>query len=542
MKIKTKAFLTKGNAPWETSLAARSLDAVYDLAVIGGGVNGCGIARDAAGRGASVVLFEQGDLAGATSSASTKLIHGGLRYLEHYEFRLVREALMEREVLWSIAPHIIRPLRFVLPHHAGLRPAWLLRLGLFLYDHLGGRKLLPATRTLDLTRDPAGAPLRPDFTRAFEYSDCWVEDSRLVVLNALDAAERGADIRPGFRVLSAERGPDYWTVEVERTEDGARETVRARVLVNAAGPWVHQVLANIVRANEEANVRLVQGSHIVVRRLFEHDRAYIFQNADGRIIFAIPYERDFTLIGTTDRDYRGAPDKVAASEEEIAYLCTAASEYLKKPVTPADVVWTYSGVRPLYDDGASKAQEATRDYVLELDAAEGKPAILSVFGGKITTYRRLADHAIQKLKDYLPGADKPSWTGETPLPGGDFAVTDQPRVVAQVLRAYPFLDSGLARRLVVAYGTRALRLLGGARIADDLGRVFGADLTEAEVLYLMREEWARTAADILWRRSKLGLRFSADEARALDAYMHAVGNGLGNGRGTGIATASGSAA
>jgi glycerol-3-phosphate dehydrogenase len=507
------------------SLAARSLDAVYDLAVIGGGVNGCGIARDAAGRGASVVLFEQGDLAGATSSASTKLIHGGLRYLEHYEFRLVREALMEREVLWSIAPHIIRPLRFVLPHHAGLRPAWLLRLGLFLYDHLGGRKLLPPTRTLDLASDPAGGPLRSDFTRAFEYSDCWVEDSRLVVLNALDAAERGADIRPGFRVISADRGSEYWTVDVERTEDGARETVRARVLVNAAGPWVHQVLAKIARTDEPAGVRLVQGSHIVVRRLFEHDRAYIFQNADGRIIFAIPYEHDFTLIGTTDRDYQGAPDKVAASTDEIAYLCAAASEYLKRPVAPADVVWTYSGVRPLYDDGASKAQEATRDYVLELDAAEGKPAILSVFGGKITTYRRLAEHAIQKLKDHLPGAEKPSWTGETPLPGGDFAVTDQSRVVAQVLRAYPFLEAGLARRLVVAYGTRALRLLGGARSADDLGRVFGADLTEAEVLYLMREEWARTAADVLWRRSKLGLRFSGDEIQALDAYMHAAGNG-----------------
>ncbi|MFK8252619.1 glycerol-3-phosphate dehydrogenase [Ancylobacter terrae] len=501
---------------------AIGLDPVYDLAIIGGGVNGCGIARDAAGRGASVVLLEQGDLAGATSSASTKLIHGGLRYLEHYEFRLVREALMEREVLWAMAPHIIRPLRFVLPHHAGLRPAWLLRLGLFLYDHLGGRKLLPATRTVDLTQDVTGRPLRADYRRGFEYSDCWVEDSRLVVLNALDAAERGADIRPRSRVVSAERGADHWRLDVENMEGRGRETIRARALVNAAGPWVHEVLSRIVRANEPASVRLVQGSHIVVRKLYDHDRAYIFQNGDGRIVFAIPYEHDFTLIGTTDRDYKGAPHEVAASTEEIAYLCAAASEYFRSPVAPADVVWTYSGVRPLYDDGASKAQEATRDYVLELDDGEAgapRPALLSVFGGKITTYRRLAEHAIEKLKGHLDAAAKPAWTGGAGLPGGDFGVFDTPRVLAQVLRAHPFLDEALAARLVRAYGTRALRLLDGARSSADLGRVFGADLTEAEVLYLMREEWARTAADVLWRRSKLGLRLRKDEAAALEAFM-----------------------
>jgi len=501
-------------------LNARNLDPVYDVAIIGGGVNGCGIARDAAGRGASVVLFEQGDFAGATSSASTKLIHGGLRYLEQYEFRLVREALMEREVLWAIAPHIIRPLRFVLPHHDGLRPAWLLRLGLFIYDHLGGRKLLPPASTIDLRRDPAGRPLRDDFVRAFEYSDCWVEDSRLVVLNALDAAERGADIRPGSRVVSAARDNDHWRLEVER--EGVTETVRARVLVNAAGPWVHEVLAHVVRANSPASVRLVQGSHIVVRKLFEHDRAYIFQNADGRIIFAIPYEHDFTLIGTTDRDYGATPGKPTASPEEIAYLCSAASEYFKAPVTPDEVVWTYSGVRPLYDDGASKAQEATRDYVLELDDAEGQPPVLSVFGGKITTYRRLAEHAMQKLAPHLPLASKQSWTGGSPLPGGDFGVKDQPRVVAQLTRAHSWLDSKLAARLVTAYGTRALRLLDGARSAADLGRVFGADLTEAEVLYLMREEWARTAQDVLWRRSKLGLRLTPEQAQVLDDFMSAA--------------------
>lgn len=498
-------------------MAAGTPDDIYDLAIIGGGVNGCGIARDAAGRGVSVVLFEQGDFAGATSSASTKLIHGGLRYLEHYEFRLVREALMEREVLWAIAPHIIRPLRFVLPHHKGLRPAWLLRLGLFLYDHLGGRKLLPATRTLDLRRDEVGRPLREGYARAFEYSDCWVEDSRLVVLNALDAAERGADIRPRSRVIGASHADDHWQVETE--QDGERKIVRARVLINAAGPWVHEVLAQVLRVNSPANVRLVQGSHIVVPKLYDHDRAYIFQNGDGRIIFAIPYEQDFTLIGTTDRDFGQTPAKPVASPEEIAYLCAAASEYFAHPVTPDDVVWTYSGVRPLYDDGASKAQEATRDYVLEMEGGEGRPPLLSVFGGKITTYRRLAEHAMEKLSPFLPKAAKASWTGTEPLPGGDFAVHDQPRIVGQLKRAHPWLDEKLARRLVRAYGTRALRLLDGLRGPADLGRVFGADLTEAEVRYLMREEWARSAEDVLWRRSKLGLRFSREEADALDAFM-----------------------
>ena len=498
-------------------MAVGTLDEIYDLAIIGGGVNGCGIARDAAGRGVSVVLFEQGDFAGATSSASTKLIHGGLRYLEHYEFRLVREALMEREVLWAIAPHIIRPLRFVLPHHKGLRPAWLLRLGLFLYDHLGGRKLLPATRTLDLRRDETGRPLREGYARAFEYSDCWVEDSRLVVLNALDAAERGADIRPRSRVVSATRAADCWEIEVE--QDGARTRVRARVLVNAAGPWVHEVLAQVVRVNTPANVRLVQGSHIVVPKLYEHDRAYIFQNADGRIIFAIPYEHDFTLIGTTDRDFGSTPSRPVASPEEISYLCAAASEYFARPVLPDEVVWTYSGVRPLYDDGASKAQEATRDYVLELEEEQGRAPLLSVFGGKITTYRRLAEHAMEKLGPFLPKAGKASWTGSEPLPGGDFAVHDQPRIVGQLRRAHPWLDEALARRLVRAYGTRALRLLDGARGPADLGHLFGADLHEIEVRYLMREEWARGAEDVLWRRSKLGLRFTREQIDALDTYM-----------------------
>ncbi|ACA16440.1 FAD dependent oxidoreductase [Methylobacterium sp. 4-46] len=490
---------------------------LYDLAVIGGGINGTGIARDAAGRGASVVLFEQGDLAGGTSSASTKLIHGGLRYLEHREFRLVREALMEREVLWASAPHIVWPLRFVLPHLPGLRPAWLLRLGLFLYDHLGGRRLLPGTRSLDLARDEAGAPLKAGFRRAFEYSDCWVEDARLVVLNARDAAARGAEIRTRTRVVAAARGPAHWELTVEA--GGRRETVRARILVNAAGPWVSEVLTGVVRANAAAGVRLVQGSHIVVRRLFRHDRAYIFQNPDGRIVFAIPYERDFTLIGTTDRDYRGDPAAVAASEEEIAYLCAAASEYFREAIRPQDVVWTYSGVRPLYDDGAGKAQEATRDYVLTLDAGGDRAPLLSVFGGKITTYRRLAEAALEQLRDHLGAARAPAWTARARLPGGDFPATGYAALAAAIRREYPFLDPAHAARLVRAYGTEAREILQGASGPADLGRVFGADLTEREVRYLMRREWAVGAEDVLWRRSKLGLRLSPAEAAALDGFM-----------------------
>ena len=494
-------------------------DVVYDLAIVGGGVNGCGIARDAAGRGASVVLFEQDDLASGTSSWSTKLIHGGLRYLEHYEFRLVREALMEREVLWRMAPHVIWPLRFVLPHHKGLRPTWLLRIGLLLYDNLGGRKLLPGTRIVDLTRDPAGAPLKPEFTRGFEYSDCWVDDARLVVLNAVDARERGAEIRTRARVVAAERTGGVWALTVEDRRTHARDTVKARVLVNAAGPWVADVLTGVVRANAGAKVRLVQGSHIAVRKLFDHDRPYIFQNADGRIIFAIPYERDFTLIGTTDRDYVGDPAKVAASEEEIVYLCAAASEYFRKPVERDEVVWTYSGVRPLYDDGASKAQEATRDYVLALDEREGEAPLLSVFGGKITTYRRLAEAALAKVSAHLPAVARPGWSGDAPLPGGDFPHDGYDALVAEIVRTYPFLDGGLAARLVRAYGTRTRALLDGARSQADLGQTFGADLTEREVAYLMREEWAATADDVLWRRSKLGLHVSEVQKTALDAFM-----------------------
>jgi glycerol-3-phosphate dehydrogenase len=494
-------------------------EATFDVAIVGGGVNGSGIARDAAGRGASVILFEQNDLASGTSSASTKLIHGGLRYLEYYEFRLVREALMEREVLWRIAPHIVWPLRFILPYHKGLRPQWMLRLGLALYDNIGGRKLLPPTRTLNLRADPAGAPLKTDLAKGFEYSDCWVEDSRLVVLNARDAAERGAHIRTRTRVIAAERSGDDWIVTAEDLRTGRQQRIRAKVLVNAAGPWVEKVLNGVARSNSKASVRLVQGSHIVVKKLFAHDRAYIFQNADNRIIFAIPYQNDFTLIGTTDRDYQGDPAQVKASEEEIAYLCAAASEYFKQPIHRDDVVWTYSGVRPLYNDGASRAQEATRDYVLMLDAPDAQAPMLSIFGGKITTYRRLAEAALDKLKNHLPAARQLAWTGGAPLPGGDFPQTGYEALVVELGIAYPFLDKPLLARLVRAYGTRTRDLLGNARSLNDLGQNFGAGLTEREVLYLMNQEWALTSDDVLWRRSKLGLRFSPAQAEALDMFM-----------------------
>lgn len=490
-----------------------------DLLVVGGGINGAGIARDAAGRGISVMLVEQDDLASATSSWSTKLIHGGLRYLEHYEFRLVREALIEREVLWGIAPHIIRPLRFVLPHHAGLRPAWLLRLGLFLYDHLGGRKRLWATRTLDLATDAAGKPLKAGYGKAFEYSDCRVDDSRLVVLNARDAADRGAIIRTRTRAVAAMRVDGLWHVTLEDRIRGATETVAARALVNAAGPWVETFLTGVAKAPTPARVRLVQGSHIVVPKLFDHDRAYIFQNADARIVFAIPYERDFTLIGTTDQDYGGDPAAVTASPEEIAYLCAAASEYFRDPVTPADVVWTYSGVRPLYDDGASAAQEATRDYVLHKDGGGAVPPLLSIFGGKITTYRRLAISALDELAADLPALGKGiGWTAEAALPGGDIA-PDAPVSLAESLRrSHPFLDPQLAARLAAAYGTRAAVILAGATAMTNLGRDFGAGLTEAEIAYLKREEWALTADDVLWRRSKLGLHLDAAQRAAVAAH------------------------
>jgi len=492
--------------------------AAYDVVVIGGGVNGCGIARDAAGRGYRVLLAEMADLASGTSSAATKLVHGGLRYLEHYKFRLVQESLAEREVLWASAPHIIWPLRFVLPYHKGLRAKPILRTGLFLYDHLGGRKLLPPTRTLDLTTHEAGRPLKPEFQSGFEYSDCWVDDARLVALCARDAADRGAEILTRTKVVSARREAGLWQVTLKDQVTGETRTLTARLLVNAAGPWVDEVLGRTLGQNQAQHVRLVKGSHIVVKRLFAHDKAYIFQNADNRIIFAIPYETDFTLIGTTDRDYVGDPAKVAIDQSEIDYLCSAASEYFAHPIASADVVWTYSGVRPLYDDGASAAQEATRDYVLTLDGDAQSGAVLNVFGGKLTTFRRLAEAALDKIEPVLGARGKP-WTATAKLPGGEFGPKAFDTELEKLYRDYPLLGRPLLRRLLRQYGTRAKTILGPARKAADLGQDFGAGLHAAEVDYLVTAEWAHSAEDVLWRRTKLGLRLTADQQAALAEYL-----------------------
>ncbi len=498
-------------------------ETIRDIFVIGGGINGCGIARDAAGRGYSVVLAEMNDFASGTSSASTKLIHGGLRYLEHYEFRLVREALMEREVLWAMAPHVIWPMRFVLPFHkGGVRPAWLIRLGLFLYDHIGGRKLLPATRTLDMTRDPAGRLLKALFKKAFEYSDGWVDDARLVVLNARDAAARGADVRVRTRVTSVRREDGHWRIETENQVTGERDVTLAHMLVNAAGPWVDRVLSSALGANDVHNVRLVQGSHIVVRKKFDDPRAYFFQNPDGRIIFAIPYEDDFTLIGTTDKDYTGDPKDVRITDAETEYLCRSASEYFAEPIAPQDIVWTYSGVRPLYDDGASKAQEATRDYVLKLEGEDGQAPLLNVFGGKLTTYRRLAEAALDRIGDAI-GVKGEKWTAGSHLPGGDFPVQAYPAEVAALHARYPFLSERHAGRLVRLYGRRASALLGKAASLEDLGLHFGGDLYEAEVRFLMEEEWAQHAGDVLWRRTKQGLHLNGSQVASLEDYMVSAG-------------------
>jgi glycerol-3-phosphate dehydrogenase len=490
----------------------------FDLLIIGGGINGAGIARDAVGRGLSVLLCEQGDLAGSTSSASTKLIHGGLRYLEYYEFRLVREALFERERLLESAPHIIWPLRFILPHEKGVRPAWLVRLGLFLYDHLARRRKLPGTQTIRLGAHPAGHALKPGFDTAFMYSDCWVEDSRLVALAALDAAEHGADIRVRTKVAAARRDRDRWRARLEDAETGATAEVEARAIVNAAGPWVADVLNTGLGLDLRKGVRLVKGSHIVVPKLFEGDHAFILQNQDKRIVFAIPYQGRYTLVGTTDVAVEAGARKAVISDEEVRYLCEAMNRVFKRQIAPADVVWTYSGVRPLFDDGSIDASAVTRDYVFDLDKPEGQPPVLSVFGGKITTFRKLAEHALDELKPFFPGM-KPSWTETAKLPGGDMPDADFERFFAGFKARYMFLPQPLARRLARAYGTRADDVLGKARTLTDLGEDFGGGITAAEVDYLHDREWARSAEDILWRRSKLGLHVPAGTAERIDAYL-----------------------
>ena len=488
----------------------------FDLAIIGGGINGAGIARDAAGRGLKVLLVEQNDLASGTSQASSKLIHGGLRYLEHGALRLVRAALSEREVLLRMAPHLIRPLRFVLPLDQRYRSPALLRLGLFIYDTIGRREVLPPTRRVDLAVDATGVPLRRHFHRGYEYSDCFADDARLVVLNALDAAERGADVRTRTRCVRAERG-DIWRLVLNAR--GVRQVVTARVLVNAAGVWADTVAELVLRQKPSGRLRLDKGSHIVVPRLYDHDRAYILQAPDRRVVFTIPFQRDFTLIGTTDRSFTGDPAAVVPSEAEIDYLCEVVSTYFRATIVTADVVWAYAGVRALYNDGAGKPQDIGRDYTLVLEKGFGTAPLLTVYGGKLTTFRRLAEDALARLAPFFPPAL--AWTANSTLPGGDFAFDGVAALIERTQAAWPFLRKEHAERLVGAYGTRVAEILQSAKRPEDLGAWLGADLTAAEVRYLMAKEWARTADDVLWRRSKLGLRLTQNERASLEQFMAA---------------------
>ncbi|MGH8137214.1 MAG: glycerol-3-phosphate dehydrogenase [Steroidobacteraceae bacterium] len=494
----------------------------YDLLVVGGGINGTGIARDAAGRGLRVLLCEQDDLAAHTSSASTKLIHGGLRYLEDFHFALVRKALQEREVLLGAAPHLMRPLRFVMPHDAHLRPAWMIRAGLFLYDHLAKRRLLAASSSVDLRKHVAGVSLLPQYRRGFIYSDGWTDDARLVVHNAIDAVNRGAAVMTRTRCERLEAQGGHWIATLR--DDARCFTIEARAVVNAAGPWVSQFVRDVTPVRASHGVRLVKGSHIVVPQLFAHRFAYIFQNADRRIVFAIPYEGDFTLIGTTDRDYAGDPDAVRIDAQEIEYLCAIVNRYFAHPTTPADVVWSYSGVRPLLSDESSDPASVTRDYALELDR---DPApLLSVFGGKITTYRKLAETAVDTLAAQL-GSRAAAWTRGAKLPGGDLPGGSLAAFLRVVERSYPWLPAEVRRRYAHAYGTRIERVIGDARTLADMGEELLPQLYEREVNYLRREEFARTADDILWRRTKLGLHLRGLDVSRLEAI---VKNAAGKGR------------
>jgi glycerol-3-phosphate dehydrogenase len=482
---------------------------MVDLFVIGGGVNGAGIARDAAGRGLSVVLCEKGDLAGGTSSRSGKLVHGGLRYLEYYEFRLVREALIEREILLKAAPHIIWPMRFVLPHSPEDRPAWLIRLGLFLYDHLGGRKRLPGTRTLDLTRDPEGMPLLDRYGRGFEYSDCWVDDARLVVLNAIGAAEKGAEVLTRSPAVSARREHGAWTILTRNTLTGGTRTFRARCIVNAAGPWVSDVIDRVAGSKSGRNVRLVKGSHIIVPKFWQGSNAYLVQNHDRRVIFINPYEGDLALVGTTDIPYEGQAEDVTADEREIEYLIAAVNRYFKEKLRREDVLHSFSGVRPLFDDGKGNPSAVTRDYVFDLDETGGAP-LLNIFGGKITTFRELAERGLDRLKHIFPEMGG-NWTENAPLPGGDMPNADYESFANSLRDTYPWMPRGLLHHYARLYGTRTRDIVGKASDLNELGRYFGGQLYEAEVRYLVTHEWAQTPEDILFRRTKHYLHL--DEAK-----------------------------
>ncbi len=496
-------------------------DHTYDLLIVGGGINGVGIARDAAGRGLSVLLVEQGDFAGQTSSKATKLIHGGLRYLEYYEFRLVAEALAEREVLLRIAPHIIWPLEFVLPHEKHLRPAWMIRIGLFLYDHIGGRISLPKSRAVDLLPHGYGAGLKPEFAKGFTYSDGWVDDARLVIFNARSAVAHGAKVLPRTKLLAAKRAGSVWNARITDQTTGTEKKVSARILVNASGPWVKSLLDNEIGLPSPGKVRLVKGSHIVVPRIHARRHAFILQNPDGRIIFLVPYEREFTLIGTTDVAVEEDQIHPAISQDEINYLCSAASRYTAQPVRPADVVWSYSGVRPLYDDGSADPSAVTRDYHLMVDAGADvkQPPLLSIFGGKITTYRKLAEHAMQKLEPWT-GAAK-SWTGIEALPGGDFEDRDFRALLEDYELEFPRLPSAWLRRVLRRHGTLAREVIGDARDEAGMGELFGGGLYECELRYVIKHEWASTADDVLWRRTKCGLHMTPAERERVAAWFAA---------------------
>jgi glycerol-3-phosphate dehydrogenase len=488
-----------------------------DLLIVGGGINGAGIARDAAGRGLKVALVEQSDLAAGTSSSSTKLIHGGLRYLEFFEFRLVRESLIERERLLRIAPHLVRPMQFILPHVPGLRPRWQIRFGLFFYDYFSGRRTLQPSRSVRVGAGGYGA-VRPGIDHAFAYSDCWVDDSRLVVLNALDAAQRGAAIHTRTRFVSATADQGLWRARCVRQGSGESLELRARAIVNAAGPWVEQVLNSFPSVEVTGSVRLVKGSHIVVPRLFPGKHAFMLQNPDGRIVFAIPYEQNSTLVGTTDVPFSGDPAQVRIADDEVRYLCDTINSYFQRQLSPGDVRWTYAGIRPLFDDASKSASRVTRDYRIELAHPADHPPLLSIFGGKLTTYRKLAETVLEKLQEPL-GISPHRWTHRSPLPGGDLPARNFRRFVIDVRRRWRFLPITVARRLARAYGTRVEAIIGGARSFADLGEHYGAGLTAAEVDYLTRHEWAMTADDILWRRSKLGLHMTEAERNHFAAAL-----------------------
>jgi len=490
---------------------------VHDLAIVGGGINGAGIARDAAGRGLSVVQFEKGDLAGATSSASSKLIHGGLRYLEHYEFRLVAEALAERETLLGIAPHIITPLMFVLPRVASMRPRWMLRAGLWLYDHLARRSVLPSARSVRFSTSPLGSGLRPGITDGFTYSDCWADDARLVVLNCMSAADRGASIHTRTEVVSVRTEGDRWRITTQSTRGGRADHL-AKAIVNAAGPWVRTLLTEGFGRRPDHSIRLVKGSHIVTSPLYAGDHAFILQNNDGRVVLVIPFKGRYSLIGTTDIPHSGRPEDAVISSEEIAYLCAAVNRYFKRTIDSSNVLWSFSGVRPLFDDGSANPSEITRDYKLLIDTQSGPP-LLSIYGGKITTYRRLAEHALEMLRTWFPNMRSP-WTGSEPLPGGN--LPGGIIAFAEDLRKrYPSLPEAILTGLASRHGSNALRVLGDAQTTEGLGPHFGDDLYGREVDWFMDREWARTADDVLWRRTKAGLQLDDNAQDALARYMTA---------------------